>query len=184
MNTRMTKRTPIRDHLIFMIALFNDMKILGTKINKETLVDMILKTLSNSFKQFKLNNTMNKLMISQLELEMELQMVEGILKHPKGFPMAMKDSSGSSHNKKKNNSFKKSKQENTKARKSKSQGKGKCFNCGKKGHWKKESPDYLKKKEGISNSLLVESCLVVDSINSWGIDSKATKHVYNSLKGF
>ena len=50
MNTRMTKRTPIRDHLIFMIALFNDMKILGTKINKETLVDMILKTLSNSFK--------------------------------------------------------------------------------------------------------------------------------------
>ena len=50
MNTRMTKRTPIRDHLIFMIALFNDMKILGAKINKETLVDMILKTLSNSFK--------------------------------------------------------------------------------------------------------------------------------------
>ena len=115
---------------------------------------------------------------------MELQMVEGILKHPKGFPMAMKDSSGSSHNKKKNNSFKKSKQENTKARKGKSQGKGKCFNCGKKGHWKKESPNYLKKKEDISNSLLVESCLVVDSINSWWIDSEATKHVYNSLKGF
>ena len=32
--------------------------------------------------------------------------------------------------------------------------------------------------------LLVESCLVLDSTNSWWIDSKATNHVCNSLQRF
>ena len=42
-------------------------------------------------------------------------MGEEILKDPKGVHMAIRDSSGSSRNKKKTNSFKKSKQGNTKA---------------------------------------------------------------------
>ena len=72
MNTRMTKETPIRDHMIHMITLFNKMEILGAKIDGETKVDMILETLSNSFKQFKLNYNMNKLMMSFPKLIKEL----------------------------------------------------------------------------------------------------------------
>ena len=75
---------------------------------------------------------MNKLMMILLELMKELQIVEGILKDPKGIHMVLKDSSDSSHNKKKKNSLKISKHGKNKARKSKR--KGKCFICGKKGH--------------------------------------------------
>ena len=32
------------------------------------------------------------------------------------------------------------------------------------------------------HSLLVESCLMVDSKNSWWIDFKAIDHAYNSLQ--
>ena len=48
-------------------------------------------------------------MMSLPELMKELQMVEEILKDPKGVHMAVKELSGSFCNKKKKNSFKKSK---------------------------------------------------------------------------
>ena len=94
--------------MIRMIALFNEMRILGAKINGKTQVDMILKTLVDSFKQFRLNYNMNKLMVSLEKLMKRLPMTKGILKDPKGVHMIVKDYLGSSHNKKKN-SFKKSK---------------------------------------------------------------------------
>ena len=40
-NTRMLEGTPIGDHMICMIRLFNEMKILRTEINQETKVDMV-----------------------------------------------------------------------------------------------------------------------------------------------
>ena len=64
----------------------------------------------------------------------ELQMVEGILKDSKGVNMEVQDSLGSYHNKKKRNTFNKSKQRKTKARKGRSKGKDKCFIYGKKDH--------------------------------------------------
>ena len=36
MDTKMLKGTPIRDHIICMIRLFNEMEILGDKIDGET----------------------------------------------------------------------------------------------------------------------------------------------------
>ena len=33
MNTKMTKRTLIRDNMVFIFAFFNEMEILGVKIN-------------------------------------------------------------------------------------------------------------------------------------------------------
>ena len=92
--------------MIRMIALFNEMRILGAKINGKTQVDMILKTLVDSFKQFRLNYNMNKLMVSLAKLMKRLPMTKWILKDPKGVHMIVKDSLGSSCNKKKN-SFKK-----------------------------------------------------------------------------
>lgn len=40
MNTK--KGTLIRDHIFFMMGIFNEMEILGAKINGETQVDMVL----------------------------------------------------------------------------------------------------------------------------------------------
>ena len=36
MNTKMSKGTSVRDHVICMIKFFNEIKILGTKIDGET----------------------------------------------------------------------------------------------------------------------------------------------------
>ena len=41
--------------MICIIRLFNKMEILGVEIDGETQVDMVLKTLLDSFKQSKLN---------------------------------------------------------------------------------------------------------------------------------
>lgn len=59
--------------MICMIKLFNEIEIFGLEINRENQVDMVLETLLNSFGQFKLNYAMNKLVISLLELMIELQ---------------------------------------------------------------------------------------------------------------
>lgn len=52
MNTKMLIETLVRDHMIHMIELFNKIKILKLKIDEETKVDMVFKTLLNSFKKF------------------------------------------------------------------------------------------------------------------------------------
>ena len=72
--------------------------------------------------------------MSLLKLMKELQMIERILKDSKVVHMIVKDSSGSFLNRKKKYSFKIFKEGNTKVRKGKSKGKGKCFICGEKGH--------------------------------------------------
>ena len=100
MNFRMIERTPIRDH---MIALYNEIEILGDEIDEEMLVNMILEVLPDSFKQFKLNYTMNKLMMNLPKLMSEFHMVEGILKDAKGVHMEVKDSSSFSYNNNNNN---------------------------------------------------------------------------------
>ena len=49
MSIKMIEETLIRDHMVGMIELFNEMKTLEAKINGETKVDVILETLPNSF---------------------------------------------------------------------------------------------------------------------------------------
>ena len=80
MSTKMTKGTSIRDHRIHIIAFINKMEILRAEIDGENKVDMIPKTLLDSFRQFKLNYTMSKLMVNLFELMRKLQTAKGILK--------------------------------------------------------------------------------------------------------
>ena len=61
MNCRMKAGTLVRDHMMLIISYLNKMEILGSKINEETKIDMILETLPESFESFKLNYSMNKL---------------------------------------------------------------------------------------------------------------------------
>ena len=60
--------------MICIIELFNEMEIFGVEIDIETQIDMVLKTLPNSFKEFKLNYFINKLMMSLTKLLRELKM--------------------------------------------------------------------------------------------------------------
>ena len=61
MNTRMSEGTPVRDHMIKMIGLFNELGDLGVDVDWETQNNMVLETLPPSFNHFKLNYSMNKL---------------------------------------------------------------------------------------------------------------------------
>ena len=50
MNTAMVEGTPVRDHVLKIISLLNKLEILGSDINGETQVDIILQLLPESFK--------------------------------------------------------------------------------------------------------------------------------------
>lgn len=50
MNIKMSKRTPVKDHMIGMIRLFNKMRIFRTEIDGENQADIALETLLDSFK--------------------------------------------------------------------------------------------------------------------------------------
>ncbi|XP_073045616.1 uncharacterized protein [Primulina eburnea] len=49
MNMRMKPRTPVRDHMLALIAQFNVAEVLGAEIKSETQVDMALETLPEMF---------------------------------------------------------------------------------------------------------------------------------------
>ena len=59
-NTKMDEGTLVREHCLRMISNLNTLNVLGTDIDGESQVDMILLSLPESFKEFKLNYNMNK----------------------------------------------------------------------------------------------------------------------------
>ena len=78
-NTKMAEGTSVREHCLRMISHLNTQEVLGADIDGESQVDMILQSLPESFKKFKLNYNMNKKIYTFFELMNELVAAEGIL---------------------------------------------------------------------------------------------------------
>ena len=78
-NTKMAKGSSVREHCSTMISNLNTLEVLGANIDGESQVDMILQSLPESFKEFKLNYNMNKKIYSLSELMNELVAAESIL---------------------------------------------------------------------------------------------------------
>ena len=99
----MAERTPVRDHVLKMIAHLNELEILGVEIDGESQVDIVLMSLPESFNNFHLNYSMSKGSYSLAELLKELQAAKGILGHVKSVQVVEKGSYSSStkRNKKK-----------------------------------------------------------------------------------
>ena len=55
LNTKMAEGCPVRDHVLKMIAHLNELEILGAEIDGESQVDIVLMSLPESFKNFRLN---------------------------------------------------------------------------------------------------------------------------------
>ena len=60
LNTKMAQGTPIREHCLKMISYLNTLEVLGADIDGESQADMILQSLPESFKEFRLNYNTNK----------------------------------------------------------------------------------------------------------------------------
>ncbi|XP_016455430.1 uncharacterized protein LOC107779498 [Nicotiana tabacum] len=95
LNTKMVKGLSVRDHVLKMMSLLNELEVLGANTDKDTQVEMILQTLSDSFQQFRLNYNMNKVDLSLAKLLNELQSTETIIKQ-QAPPMALNFEIGSS----------------------------------------------------------------------------------------
>ncbi|MCQ7056699.1 retrotransposon gag domain-containing protein, partial [Clostridioides difficile] len=95
MTAKMKEGTPVREHVLDLMANINEIEILGGYIDGETKVDIVLQTLPPSFEQFRLNYNMNKRLYSLAELMGELVAAEGIF-HASGQALATVAVSGSS----------------------------------------------------------------------------------------
>ena len=69
----------MREDCLRMISNLNTLEVLGADIDGESQVDMILQSLLESFKEFRLNYNMNKKVHPLSELMNELVVAEGIL---------------------------------------------------------------------------------------------------------
>ena len=78
-NTKMAEGTSVREHCLRMISHLNTLEVLGTDIDRESQADMILQSLLESFKEFRLNYNMNKMIYTLFELMNELVVAEAIL---------------------------------------------------------------------------------------------------------
>ena len=56
----MVEGTSVREHRLRMISNLNTLEVLGADIDGESQVDMILQSLLESFKEFRLSYNMNK----------------------------------------------------------------------------------------------------------------------------
>ena len=175
-----------------MVSNLNTLEVLGADFDGESQVDMILQSLSESFKEFKLNYNMNKNIYSLSELMNELVATESIL-GTSNVDANMAETS-TSQPKSKGKGKKKTKKDFTKqdgkkialgvADKGKKI-KGKCFHCGEKRHWKRNCPKFkAANNKGMKSSFLLEICLVQNPTDSWCVDSGCTNHICNSLQGF
>ena len=67
MDTKMSDGTPMREYVLKMFDHLNTLKILSGEIDIESQIDIILESLSNSFDQFNLNSSINKIDFTLVE---------------------------------------------------------------------------------------------------------------------
>ncbi|XP_075095329.1 uncharacterized protein LOC142173606 [Nicotiana tabacum] len=80
LNTKMAEGSSVRDRVLKMMGLLNELEVLGVLIDKEYQVGMVLQTPPDSFQQFRLNYNMNKMDLLLAKLLNELQVAKSIIK--------------------------------------------------------------------------------------------------------
>ncbi|KAL5577591.1 hypothetical protein UlMin_019290 [Ulmus minor] len=84
MNSPMKIGTPVRDHLLRIMAHFNEAEIHESSIDQQTQVGMILEISPDSFIPFKTNYVLNKMDLNLTTLMNELHTFEGMIKSKGG----------------------------------------------------------------------------------------------------
>ncbi|KAK8689920.1 hypothetical protein V6N13_088627 [Hibiscus sabdariffa] len=188
---KMTEGTPVGAHVIKMMGYVQTLEKLGFPLKNELATDLILQSLSGSFKPFVLNFNMNEInktlpqllgMLRTAESDMKKDGSKSILlvREAKGKRKKVAKSKGSGKTKAKGKNVLKPKGAISKD--------GKCFHCNKSGHWKRNCHVYLeeiKKAKAVGAS--VSGIYVIDvnmsTSSSWVLDTGCGSHICTSVQG-
>ncbi|KAK8516079.1 hypothetical protein V6N12_013488 [Hibiscus sabdariffa] len=178
-----------------MMGYIQTLEKLGFALNDELAIDVVLQSLSDSFSQFILNFNMNEIEKTLPQLLGMLRTAEGNMKKGGSKSVLMVHEAkgkGKGKGKKvaKSKGLGKTKPKGKEALKPKGgvSNDGKCFHCGKTGHWKRNYPIYLeevKKAKAVGAS--VSGIYVIDvnmsTSSSWVLDTGCGSHICTSVQG-
>ncbi|KAK8661417.1 hypothetical protein V6N13_091022 [Hibiscus sabdariffa] len=188
---KMSEGSPVGAHVIKMMGYIQTLEKLGFALNDELAIDVVLQSLPDSFSQFILNFNMNEIEKTLPQLLGMLRTAEGNMKKGGSKSVLMvREAKGKGKKVAESKGIGKTKPKGKAALKPKGgvSKDGKCFHCGKTGHWKRNWPIYLeevKKAKAVGAS--VSGIYVIDvnmsTSSSWVLDIGCGSDICTSVQG-